>query len=144
MQSALAIALLVAGHPCPATDLGRPTSPPTPPRLRSGTISNDDYPAAAIAALAEGTTRASLEIDANGRVTGCSVTDSSGNAALDSTTCSLTQRRYRFAPATRGGQPVPTTYSVSVRWMLPPPPPPIPEGPTATDDQPGKPEIQGR
>ena len=141
MQSALAIALLVTVHPCPATDLGRPTSPPTPPRLRSGSFSNDDYPAAAIAVRAEGTTRASLEIDANGRVTACAVIGSSGNAALDSTTCSLAQRRYRFAPATRDGQPVPTTFSQSVRWVLPPLPPPPSEGEAATDDPPGKPEI---
>lgn len=103
-----------AGTACPP-----PASPPSPPRLRSGTISNDDYPASAIRAQAQGTTRMSLQIGANGRVTGCSVTASSGNSSLDSTACSLAQRRYRFAPATRNGQPVASTYSQSVRWQLP-------------------------
>ncbi|MFN3727799.1 MAG: energy transducer TonB [Allosphingosinicella sp.] len=103
-----------AGTACPA-----PAAPPTPPRLRSGTISNDDYPASAIRAQAQGTTRMSLQIGADGRVTGCSVTGSSGNSSLDSTACSLAQRRYRFAPATRNGQPVASTYSQSVRWQLP-------------------------
>ena len=103
-----------AGTACPA-----PAAPPTPPRLRSGTISNDDYPASAIRAGAQGTTRMTLQISAEGRVTGCSVSGSSGNSSLDSTACSLAQRRYRFTPATRNGQPVATTYSQSVRWQLP-------------------------
>jgi periplasmic protein TonB len=104
-----------AGTACPAP----PAAPPSPPRHRSGTISNDDYPASAIRAQAQGTTRMNLQIGADGRVTGCSVTGSSGNSALDSTACSLAQRRYRFAPATRNGQPVASTYSQSVRWQLP-------------------------
>ena len=103
-----------AGTACPA-----PAAPPTPPRLRSGTISNDDYPASAIRAQAQGTTRMSLQIGADGRVTSCSVTGSSGNSSLDSTACNLAQRRYRFNPATRNGQPVASTYSQSVRWQLP-------------------------
>ncbi len=103
-----------AGTACPA-----PAAPPSPPRLRSGTISNDDYPASAIRAQAQGTTRMSLQVSAQGRVTSCSVTGSSGNSSLDSAACSLAQRRYRFTPATRGGQPVASTYSQSVRWQLP-------------------------
>lgn len=104
-----------AGTACPSP----PAAPPTPPRLRSGTISNDDYPASAIRAQAQGTTRMSLQIGADGRVTSCSVTGSSGNSSLDSTACNLAQRRYRFNPATRNGQPVASTYSQSVRWQLP-------------------------
>ncbi len=104
-----------AGTACPAP----PAAPPTPARLRSGTISNDDYPASAQRAQAQGTTRMSLQVGADGRVTGCSVTGSSGNSSLDSTACSLAQRRYRFTPATRDGQPVASTYSQSVRWQLP-------------------------
>ena len=103
-----------AGTACPP-----PAAPPTQPRLRSGTIGTDDYPASALRAEAQGTTRMTLQISAEGRVTGCSVAGSSGNSSLDSTACSLAQRRYRFAPATRNGQPVASTYSQSVRWQLP-------------------------
>ena len=120
MQSALAIALLVSVHPCPAAPPSVPSMPPSPPRLRSGTIGMDDYPVAALRAEAEGIVDLSLTVDANGRVSGCTVTASAGHPALDSTTCSLALRRYRFAPATRNGQPVASTYNQRVRWSLPP------------------------
>ena len=103
-----------AGTACPP-----PAAPPTQPRLRSGSISNDDYPASAIRSQAQGTTRITLQIGTDGRVTSCSVAGSSGNSSLDSTACSLAQRRYRFAPATRNGQPVASSYSQSIRWQLP-------------------------
>jgi protein TonB len=93
-------------------------APPTPARKTSGSISNDDYPAAAERAEAEGTTRITLSVGTNGRATGCSVTGSSGNGALDSTACRLAQQRFRFAPATRNGQPVEGSYSTSVVWRL--------------------------
>ena len=105
--------------PPPAPPPPPPASPPTPARLRSGSISDADYPASAIRAEAQGTTRISLQIGADGRVTSCSVTGSSGNSALDSTACSLAQRRFRYAPATRDGQPVASSASFSVRWQLP-------------------------
>lgn len=103
-----------AGTACPA-----PATPPSPPRLRSGTIGTDDYPASALRAEAQGTTRMSLQIGENGRVTACSVSGSSGNSSLDSTACSLAQRRFRYAPATRNGQPVAGSTSYSVVWRLP-------------------------
>lgn len=111
-----------AGQASPPTPNQWPLTSDGPARLRSGTISNDDYPAAAIRAGAEGTTRVSLSIGPDGRVHSCTVTGSSGHTSLDSTTCSLAQRRYRFQPAIRNGQPVASTYSQSVRWSLPPPP----------------------
>lgn len=89
----------------------------TPARLRSGSISNADYPAAA--GGASGTTRISLVVDPAGRVAHCTVAQSSGNAALDAATCPLVARRYRFTPATRNGQPVTGTYQQSVRWTSP-------------------------
>ena len=97
-----------------ATDAGY-----RPPRLRSGTISNDDYPAAAVRANAQGSTRMDLTIDPSGRVSACLVTQSSGSPDLDSAACRLAQMRYRYSPATRDGVPVAATVSTSVRWSLP-------------------------
>lgn len=91
--------------------------PSTPVRLRSGSISDADYPAAA--AGASGTTRISMVIDTDGRVAHCSVSGSSGNAALDAATCPLAVRRFRFTPATRNGQPVTGNYQQSIRWVAP-------------------------
>src|SRR4051812_40416060 len=83
-----------------------PPPPPAPPRkVQSATsakgdlrslFSADDYPASAQSAGAEGTTRASLTIGPDGRVTGCNIIQSSGNGALDSATCNILRRRAKF------------------------------------------------
>ena len=96
-----------------------PATPQLPPRLTAGTITSDDYPAAALRAEAEGTTSVRLNVGANGRVEGCTVMASAGNAALDSATCSLITRRFRFRPATRDGQPVASTVTQRVTWRIP-------------------------
>jgi protein TonB len=84
-------------------------------------FSNDDYPASAIAAGAEGTAQAQLTIGADGRVTGCNLTRSTGNGALDSATCNILRRRAKFTPARdSNGNPTSDTYSTPpIRWVLP-------------------------
>ena len=95
-----------------------------PAQLRSGSISNDDYPASALRARAEGAVIARYVVAADGRVTACEVVTSSGNAALDSTTCSLIQRRFRFRPAINAdGKAVEDRKTYRVTWRLPLPPP---------------------
>ena len=108
-----------------------PPPPPPPPRkTQSATsakgdlrtlFSSDDYPAAAIAAGAEGTAQAQLTIGADGRVTGCTLTKSTGNGALDSATCNILRRRAKFVPAKdSNGQATSDTISTpSIRWVLP-------------------------
>jgi protein TonB len=88
--------------------------------LQRGSISNDDYPASALRAEASGTTVARYTIGTDGRVTDCSVTGSSGNSALDSTTCTLIRSRFRFRPAIGAdGNPTTETKSQRVVWRLP-------------------------
>ena len=82
-------------------------------RRIAGSISNADYPASAIRSGAQGTVRALLTISPGGAVSGCSILSSSGNSALDSVTCSLMQRRYRYAP---GAQ---TSVEEIVTWSPP-------------------------
>jgi periplasmic protein TonB len=105
-----------------------PPPPPPPPRTvepaRARTnlasyVSNDDYPASALRNEEEGTTRFRLTVGSNGRVTDCSVTSSSGSAALDSATCRIMRARARFTPA-RDNQGNPTTdsYSSSITWRI--------------------------
>jgi len=107
-----------------------PPPPPPPPRkvqsaqsakgdLRS-LFSADDYPASAQAAGAEGTVRAELTVGPDGRVEACNITQSSGNSALDSTTCNILRRRAKFTPA-RDSNGNPTTDTVPtppIRWQL--------------------------
>ena len=78
------------------SDVGRPF---TGARLLGGRSRNSDYPHAARSAGAEGTVHVRFAVAPNGRVGGCSVTRSSGNGALDATTCSLIRKRFRYEPA---------------------------------------------
>jgi protein TonB len=64
-----------------------------------GALGNSDYPKAAKRAEAGGTVLTRYTIGMDGRVQNCVVTQSSGNAELDSTTCRLVRERYRYAPA---------------------------------------------
>jgi len=49
----------------------------------------------------------------------CTVTSSSGSPDLDAATCTNVTRRARFKPALENGQPVQSTYSNRIRWVIP-------------------------
>lgn len=92
-----------------------------PPRGNPGAwFTSDSYPAAALRRSAEGRSVARLAIGADGRVTGCTIVTSSGDADLDRATCAVPMRAGRFVPA-RGadGAPVAASYMLPVRWVLP-------------------------
>ncbi len=67
-----------------------------------------------------GKARFRLEIAADGRVTNCTITGSSGHSQLDAATCALVGRRAKFQPA-RGseGEPVAGIYTSAIDWQLP-------------------------
>ncbi|MBW0145437.1 energy transducer TonB [Sphingomicrobium clamense] len=108
-----------------------PPAPPAPPPPRiepanprgdvRGLFSTDDYPSRALRNEEQGTVRARLTIDTRGRVSACTVTQSSGSSLLDDTTCRLLQRRARFDPATdSSGAKVQGTYNTPpIRWEIP-------------------------
>ena len=104
----------------PAPPAPAPLAPPSPatPKGRGNVISTDDYPSASRAAEEEGVVRVSYLIGTDGRVTECTIAQSSGFKRLDDATCSIIQRRWRFNPATRDGQPVPERKTQPVRWKL--------------------------
>lgn len=82
-------------------------------------FSNDDYPAAALEAEEEGTVAVRLDVDAKGRLARCTVTESSGSAALDATTCRVFEERARFRPARdAAGKPVPDTVATRITWRI--------------------------
>lgn len=104
--------------------------PPPPPRFQPKSpeprgnpgrwANTNDYPSRALREEREGITRFTLSVGANGRVTSCRVTGSSGHSDLDDTTCRLMERRARFNPATDGnGAEVAGTWSSAVRWEIP-------------------------
>ena len=106
-----------------------PPAPPPPPRKVQaatargsvvGLFSDEDYPASAQSAGAEGTAQARLSIGADGRVTGCNLIRSTGNGALDAATCSILRRRAKFTPARdSNGNPTTDTYTTPpITWRL--------------------------
>lgn len=106
----IALALLLAGGPQAA-------APDTDPATW---ITPEDYPAEALRANAEGRVRVDLAVDRSGAVTGCTVVESSGSAALDAATCALMRTRAHFTSARdAGGRPLAATVRQAVRWQIP-------------------------
>ncbi len=90
----------------------RPTNPAT-------WVTNDDYPPAAQREGRGGTTAFKLQIAANGRVSDCTVTESSGHSDLDNATCRLITARARFTPGRdEQGNAIGGSFSSRVRWQI--------------------------
>lgn len=88
-------------------------------RWIKGGIRNSDYPRAAALAGVGGTVGLRFVVGANGRVTRCTITRSSGNADLDSTTCRLIKDRFRYRPARDPrGRAVPSTVNGEHEWQV--------------------------
>jgi len=92
----------------------------TPRNDRNRWVTTNDYPSSSLRREEEGVTSVRLTVGANGRVSNCSVTSSSGHSRLDDTTCRYMQRRARFNAATdRQGNATTGSYDMSVRWEIP-------------------------
>ena len=102
-----------------AGGLGNGTGGGTKAAWRSGTIRDRDYPRTASAAKVGGDVEVRFTIQPSGRVTGCRVTRSSGEAALDATTCRLIEERFGFKPAINAaGQAIASAYGWRQSWWL--------------------------
>lgn len=87
------------------------------PRLWATT---EDYPGSDLRQGNQGMVRFSLTIGADGKVSACVVTASSGFPGLDAATCDKVSRRARFEPATDGsGAKVTGAYAGTIRWVIP-------------------------
>lgn len=85
-----------------------------------GWITDRDYRPSWIRREYSGVAGFALEIDASGQVSDCTITRSTGHAALDAATCHLVTDRARFDPAKNSaGDPVPGRYTNAVNWRLP-------------------------
>ena len=82
-------------------------------------IGDGDYPAAALQAGEQGVVHFRLEVGQNGRVTNCTITTSSGSAALDAWTCRIMTTRARFEPARNAaGKAVADTVTSRIGWKI--------------------------
>lgn len=83
-------------------------------------ITPEDYPAPDLRKEAEGVTGVRLDVNTDGIVSNCTVTQSSGSETLDAATCTLLQERARFTPARdRTGQAMADNYTTRVKWQIP-------------------------
>ena len=106
-----------------------PIAPPPPRKVQSAQSAKgdlrtlftaDDYPAAAQAADAQGTSQAQLTIGPTGAVVACNIIRSSGNSSLDSATCNILRRRAKFTPArdNEGNATTDTITTPPIVWRL--------------------------
>ncbi|OBV11423.1 energy transducer TonB [Erythrobacter dokdonensis] len=83
-------------------------------------VTDSDYRSRWIREGLSGKAGFTLAIDAAGKVTGCTITRSTGHKALDEATCELVSKRARFVAARDGtGKPVAGSYSNTVNWQIP-------------------------
>jgi protein TonB len=106
----------------------------SPARWVSGRIRDSDYPDSAFRARAQGIVYLRFIVAPSGRVSDCRVTRTSGNAALDQTTCRLIMRRFFYRPARDvEGRPIASEIRGEHEWELGPEPPPIDVEPDIPD-----------
>ena len=85
----------------------------------SGGLRDTDYPAEARRAGIEGIVFVRFTVETNGRVGVCAIARSSGDEALDETTCRLIKRRFRYRPARDAtGRPIVETITNTYEWRI--------------------------
>jgi protein TonB len=77
------------------------------------------YPRPALARRLSGTVTLRIHVDAGGLPIEVLVERSSGHAILDETAMKSVQKRWRFVPATRDGQPIEGWALVAIDFVLP-------------------------
>lgn len=113
-MSMLLAALMLAGSP-PAG-----AAPARPARLRSGWVSNHDYPPSARRRRTEGAAVVRYLIGREGEVESCEIVETSGDADLDAVSCRVVVDRFVFDPARdAGGARTTQTRTQRFVWTLP-------------------------
>ena len=86
-----------------------------------GRIDDSDYPRSAYRQRIGGTVTVRIGVGADGRVSRCTLAQSSGHAELDQATCRLIERRFRYEPARdAAGRPVADELGWRQIWWLEP------------------------
>jgi len=115
--------------PAPPALVVPPPAPPAPPsQARGATPRNqgrwagriqENYPSRALREEVEGTVGVSVVVGANGRVTSCRVSRSSGSGVLDQAACRGMERYARFNPALdAAGNETTGSFNTSIQYRL--------------------------
>lgn len=84
-----------------------------------GLFNSDDYPGIAVFQDQMGDVALVMLIDEQGKVADCTVTQTSGVAALDAQSCAIIKKRGRFNPAIgQDGKPAKSSWLQRIRWRL--------------------------
>ncbi|WP_379547665.1 energy transducer TonB [Qipengyuania sp. DSG2-2] len=106
--------------PAPTPSPGFTPKQAVPSNAQANWITTADYRPSWIRRGLEGTASFRLTVGANGRVSDCTITRSTGHEALDTATCKLATRRARFdAARDSNGDRVSGTFTSSVLWQIP-------------------------
>jgi TonB family protein len=106
--------------PILVTRVGPGASEPVPATNPGTWVTTDDYPSWALRYEVDGVVRFSLDVDSEGRVTGCEIVGSSGVPELDEIACAKMSERASFRPARDDkGNAVAAKWASSVRWQIP-------------------------
>lgn len=113
----IAFALLLISAPLQDGTADAPKPKPINPATW---LSHEDYPAISLTRHEEGIVAFTLDVDAKGRITGCTITSTSNSPTLDHQTCAMVRKRGRFEPARNdAGAPVASTWSSRFTWRFP-------------------------
>jgi TonB family protein len=113
------LALILASAPAALPPTVTPWPAEIPRPVGASPIDGADYPAEALSKGEQGILRLGLDVGADGRVSACSVTQSSGSRSLDDATCPMMMARARFTPVRDGsGKPVPGMVVERVTWRI--------------------------
>ncbi|MBP6563591.1 MAG: energy transducer TonB, partial [Neisseriaceae bacterium] len=93
----------------------------TQPTHSGGHLNNPQppYPTQSLEAEEEGSVGLRVKVEANGRPSNVELAKSSGYPRLDRSALKTVREKYRFTPATQNGQPIPYTYTFSIRFNIP-------------------------
>jgi len=84
----------------------------------TGAFTRGDYERIAGRERLQGTVYVSFVVAADGSVSGCRVSRSSGHPALDEATCRIIESRFRYRPAANAqGQPISSTLFTDFSWL---------------------------
>jgi protein TonB len=90
----------------------------TPPEQIAGSLRYSDLPPE-LASAGGARLEVRYYVNVNGRASGCRVTTSSGNAAMDAVGCQIVERRFRFRPSRDGeGRPVRSVMVQKLEWTI--------------------------
>ncbi|MFC3099752.1 energy transducer TonB [Altererythrobacter lauratis] len=119
---------VIVPPPAPPAPPAAPPPPPPPSRARPAQPDGqsrwarriqDNYPARAVRQEIQGNVGVSVVVGPDGRVTQCTVSNSSGSDILDSAACEGMQRYARYTPALDdAGNPTTGRHSITIVYQL--------------------------